>query len=187
MREGQKGENVYTTTETACGKNNALEIKIKRIMHMTDYYAILDLGRGASDEQIKKAFRKISLLIHPDRCKLKNSEAAFKKVLNAKEALLNRNAQPEPMLRPHAHFDADIFNHINRFHGNRGFYRYSYEYDNMNFANFMNSGLHGSPFYNVYDRSTERGNNVRYVASNSEAYKLLTMLFLFLIILLNWN
>jgi curved DNA-binding protein CbpA len=54
-----------------------------------DYYKILGVSRSASETEIKKAFKKLSLKYHPDKNK-KNPEAAknmFIKVANAYEVL----------------------------------------------------------------------------------------------------
>ncbi len=36
-------------------------------MNGSDYYSKLDVGKGASDEEIKSAFRKLALKYHPDK------------------------------------------------------------------------------------------------------------------------
>lgn len=40
-------------------------------------YAILQVSPEASDSEITKAYRKLSVLIHPDKCKLENAADAF--------------------------------------------------------------------------------------------------------------
>ena len=56
-----------------------------------DYYQILGVSRNADDQQIKKAFKKLSLKYHPDKNK-GNEDAArqeFVKIANAYETLLD--------------------------------------------------------------------------------------------------
>ena len=43
-----------------------------------DLYAILGIAKGASDAEIKKAYRKMSLKYHPDRISQDASEAERK-------------------------------------------------------------------------------------------------------------
>ncbi|XP_048395347.1 dnaJ homolog subfamily B member 4 [Stegostoma tigrinum] len=52
-----------------------------------DYYSILGLQKGASDEDIKKAYRKQALRWHPDKNKSANAEDKFKEVAEAYEVL----------------------------------------------------------------------------------------------------
>lgn len=52
-----------------------------------DYYEILGVPRGASDEQIKKAFRKMAFQYHPDHNKEDGAEDKFKEVNEAYEVL----------------------------------------------------------------------------------------------------
>ena len=52
-----------------------------------DYYDILGLSKTASEEEIKKAYRKKALQFHPDKSKDENSEEKFKEVGEAYEIL----------------------------------------------------------------------------------------------------
>lgn len=53
-----------------------------------DYYKILGVARDASDDDIKKAFRRLARLYHPDVAKdKKGAEAKFKEVNEAHEVL----------------------------------------------------------------------------------------------------
>lgn len=52
-----------------------------------DYYQLLEIDRGASQDDIKKAYRKAALKYHPDRNKDKGAEAKFKEVNEAYSVL----------------------------------------------------------------------------------------------------
>ena len=53
-----------------------------------DYYATLGVARDASADEIKKAFRKLARLYHPDTAKdKKTAEAKFKEINEANEVL----------------------------------------------------------------------------------------------------
>ena len=52
-----------------------------------DYYEVLGLGRDASEDDIKKAFRKLAMQCHPDRNKEPGAEAKFKEISEAYEVL----------------------------------------------------------------------------------------------------
>ena len=57
-------------------------------MAKRDYYEVLGLDRGASEAELKKAYRRLAMKFHPDRNKDdKESERKFKEATAAYEAL----------------------------------------------------------------------------------------------------
>ena len=60
---------------------------------MTDYYNVLGVTKNASDDEIKKNYRKLAMQHHPDKHK-NNKEAAekkFKEISNAYNVLSDKN------------------------------------------------------------------------------------------------
>ena len=52
-----------------------------------DYYEVLGIARSATDEEIKRAFRKLAFKYHPDRNRDDGTEERFKEVNEAYEVL----------------------------------------------------------------------------------------------------
>lgn len=57
------------------------------MMAKRDYYEVLGIQKGASDQEIKKAYRKMAKKYHPDVNKDKDAEEKFKEVNEANEVL----------------------------------------------------------------------------------------------------
>lgn len=55
-----------------------------------DYYKTLGIIKGATDEDIKKAYRKLALKFHPDKNKAAGAEEKFKEVAEAYEVLSDK-------------------------------------------------------------------------------------------------
>lgn len=52
-----------------------------------DYYDILGIKKGASEDDIKKAYRKQALRFHPDKNKSPGAEEKFKEIAEAYDVL----------------------------------------------------------------------------------------------------
>ena len=62
-------------------EQEALMARVRRAND--DYYKILGIEKGAGDDEIKKAYRKTALKLHPDKCQANGADEAFKQVSRA--------------------------------------------------------------------------------------------------------
>ena len=56
------------------------EIMCREILQKADYYDILGLQKAASQDEIKKSYRKLALRLHPDKNQAPSASEAFKKI-----------------------------------------------------------------------------------------------------------
>lgn len=74
-------------------------------MAKRDYYEVLGVSKGASDDEIKKAYRKLSKTYHPDINKEADAEDKFKEVSEAYEVL--SDAQKRAAYDQYGHASTD--------------------------------------------------------------------------------
>ncbi|GMQ07006.1 hypothetical protein CsSME_00051382 [Camellia sinensis var. sinensis] len=60
---------------------------VREIKRKKDYYEILGLEKGCSVDDVRKAYRKLSLKVHPDKNTAPGAEEAFKSVSKAFQCL----------------------------------------------------------------------------------------------------
>lgn len=56
-----------------------------------DYYRILQIQSDANEEEIKKAYKKLALKLHPDKNSAADAEERFKEIKEAYEILSDKN------------------------------------------------------------------------------------------------
>ncbi|MFT7009441.1 MAG: curved DNA-binding protein [Colwellia sp.] len=59
-------------------------------MNYKDYYKIMDVNKTASQDEIKKSYRKLARKFHPDVSKEKEAESRFKEINEAYEVLRDK-------------------------------------------------------------------------------------------------
>lgn len=64
-------------------------------MSEKNYHKVLGLRKGASEEDIRKAYRRLALLYHPDRNKETGAEETFKEINEAYAILIGKERAPE--------------------------------------------------------------------------------------------
>ncbi len=62
---------------------------------LKDYHKVLGVRKGAGMEEIRRAFRRLALLFHPDRNRDAGAEARFKEISEAYAILSGKEKAPE--------------------------------------------------------------------------------------------
>lgn len=137
-------------------EQEALMARVRRAND--DYYKILGIEKGAGDDEIKKAYRKTALKLHPDKCQANGADEAFKQVSRAfaclsdadKRAAYDRYGTEDPNSRQ-SPFSSRAAQHRG---GGMGRHTY-YQGEEVDPAEIFNMffGNGGSPFGNARYRS----------------------------------
>lgn len=90
-------------------------------MAKRDYYEILGISKSASDQEIKRAYRKLAKKYHPDVNKDADAEAKFKEVNEAYEVLSDSQKKATYDQFGHAGMDGANFSGAGGFGGFGGF------------------------------------------------------------------
>lgn len=65
------------------------EQDVQRMLRTKDFYDILGVSKTATEEEIKRAYKKLALKYHPDKLRLPGAQEVFKKIAQAYDCLTN--------------------------------------------------------------------------------------------------
>lgn len=152
-----------------------------------DYYELLGVSRDASENEIKKAFRRLAIKYHPDKNKDPDAQKKFVKIANAYETLADKDKRQRYDMfgeenggEQHQPFDYQSF------YSSEGTGHFHFNFDDI-FKEFGGhdddgdsffSGFHGHDMFsdmfsgNMFEQHTShsRGNH-----SNCQEYNLLSL------------
>jgi len=144
-----KAEPDYTHEQLEC---------VKKIKKCKDYYEVLGVSKEATDTEIKKAYKKLALVLHPDKNRAPGAAEAFKAVGNAVAILTDVEKRKS----------YDLYGAEEQQNIRRGYTRTSYQYGysrgfeaDVTAEELFNMFFGGGSFQqqNVYTSRSRRGFN----------------------------
>jgi len=136
-----------------------------------DYYEVLGVDRNASEQEIKRAYRRLARKYHPDRNKdnPKEAEEKFKEISEAYEVLMDKDKRRRYDQFGHAGVEGDFspggftwsdFSHASEFEDIFKDFDFGFGGDSI-FDMFFGRERRGSPFSRVKRRATVGENIVK--------------------------
>jgi DnaJ family protein B protein 12 len=91
------------------------DVDCDKILNTKDYYEILGVPKDSSDDEIRKAYKKLAIKFHPDKNKSEKADGVFKKISHAfshlkdpeKRAFYNEHGTEEDFRERHAQHYAE--------------------------------------------------------------------------------
>ncbi|XP_072954597.1 chaperone protein dnaJ 49-like [Typha angustifolia] len=156
---------------------------VRQIKKQKDYYQILGLEKGCTVEDVRKAYRKLSLKVHPDKNQAPGAEESFKAVSKAFQCLSDDESRKRYDL---VGTDEPSYGRAptrHRSHGFDGFHDADFDADEI-FRNFFFSGM--PPATTFHFRTGNMGARGMRESGNSNLRMLIQILPVLILLLLNF-
>jgi curved DNA-binding protein CbpA len=102
---------------------------IERVLTAPDFYAVFDLPRDCSADDVKRSYRMLAQVLHPDHCRDPRATEAFQRLSEANRTLSDTTArrdydreldgppEPDDPVQPSQNGDQNAHHRQNRNHG----------------------------------------------------------------------
>ncbi|UJR16168.1 hypothetical protein I4U23_003078 [Adineta vaga] len=135
---GTSSHTRHRTNSTTANDYTSEEVEaVRKIKTCKDLYEILGVNKTASEADLKKAYRKLALQFHPDKCKAPGATEAFKAIGKAFSILSDPKKRQDYDEYGHAmepHYER---NHTGGRHGGQNYY-YSDDDDDFSAEEIFN-------------------------------------------------
>ncbi|KAJ0977787.1 hypothetical protein J5N97_013261 [Dioscorea zingiberensis] len=165
---------------------------VREIKKQKDFYKILGLEKSCTIEDVRKAYRKLSLKVHPDKNNAPGSDEAFKAVSKAFQCLSNEESRKRYDLvgSEEPNYGVGRPAGRNNYHGFNGFYEADFDADEI-FRNFFFGGgpMQTTPFGTFQFRTRGMGRptaNEMHAGGGFNLRTLIQILPVLLLLLLNF-
>lgn len=180
----------HRTTSGSTGDYTAEEVEaVRRIKNCKDLYEILGVTKNASDADLKKAYRKLALQFHPDKCKAPGATDAFKAIGKAFSVLNDADKRRQYDQYGHAMEPQHHRGHGGGGGGSRQYYYYADEDDDFSAEELFNIFFGHSGVATRGHRRRQQGHTYHFTNNTTQntthtLAQLLPYLLLFLISIL---
>ncbi|EDV94660.1 dnaJ homolog subfamily B member 12 [Drosophila grimshawi] len=115
---------------------------VRQIKKCKDYYEVLGVSKTATDSEVKKAYKKLALQLHPDKNKAPGSVEAFKALGNAAGVLTDAEKRKN--------YDLYGINESHSGHGNSGHHGHGQHYSDYGYSRTFQADMSAEELFNMF-------------------------------------
>ncbi|XP_055547825.1 dnaJ homolog subfamily B member 12-like [Wyeomyia smithii] len=133
---------------------------VRRLKKCKDYYEVLGVTKEATDSDIKKAYKKLALQLHPDKNKAPGAVEAFKALGNAVATLTDARKRKEYDL--YGNQENTSHYHANHHAGHNHHYEY-------NFGRGFESEINPNDLFNMFFGGAQARTRTRWQSNETQS------------------